>query len=100
LNPSRDQVVQGASSAAILIACKASGSSSDGTQRDTLPLMARKARDAACVGKGTRGRGGGFGGERTQKNVPTQLILAGVLADSNTEIGGMNAMIYVPNGKS
>jgi hypothetical protein len=61
--------------------------------------MARFERDAACVGKGTRGRGGGFGGERTEKSVPTQLILAEVLADSNTEIGGMNAMIYVPNGK-
>lgn len=91
--------MQGASSAAILIACKASGSSSDGTQRATLPLMARKAHDATCIGKGTRGRGGAFDGERTKKSVPTQQILAEVLAESNNEIGGMNAMIYVPNGK-
>jgi hypothetical protein len=51
------------------------------------------------VGKGTRGRGGGFGGERTKKSVPTQLLLTEVLADSNNEIGGMNVMIYVRNGK-
>jgi hypothetical protein len=51
------------------------------------------------VGTGTRGRGGGFGGEGTKKSIPTQLILAEVLADANTEIGDMNAMIYVQNGK-